>query len=192
MIKLPYTRIRDFADNPSARLFWGKIPLERAFSFVAYHHESISHELLMQLKYGHRPDLGFFLGAMMANKLLPDGFFEGVDCILAVPLHWKRQMMRGYNQSIQMSRGISKVTGIPLLRHTLVRSRNNPSQTSQSASERVENVENLFCVRRHIPFHHVLLVDDVLTTSATLTACARAILEKEPDMRFSVLTLAKA
>ena len=128
----------------------------------------------------------------MARALMEKGFFEGIECIVPVPLHWQRRWKRGYNQSEQLARGIAEVTGLPLLNKHIRRIRNNPTQTHKTAEERFENVKYLFHLRRPIPYSHVLLVDDVLTTGATLMSCAEAILQGQPDVRFSVLTLAKA
>ena len=192
LLELPYIGCEDFYDNPSARLFWGRIPVERACSFMHYHHDAESHNLLVNLKYRHRPDLGAWLGRLMARELLPRGFFEGIDCIVAVPLHWQRHWQRGYNQSRELARGLSKATGIPLLRRAVVRARNNKSQTRMSTAERMQNTQQLFQARLSLAGRHVLLVDDVLTTGATLSACAQAILDVSPDVRISILTLARA
>ena len=192
LAELPYAAMGDFRDNPVARLFWAKIPIERAHSYILYRHESPSHRLLMQLKYSHRPDLGPWLGRMMARDLAPMGFFQGIDCLVPVPLHWRRRWTRGYNQSLMLARGIAQATGLPLATDYVRRMRNNPTQTRKSQSERLRNVEGLFQSRPGIPHRHLLLIDDVLTTSATLTACAQAILHENPDVVFSVLTLAKA
>lgn len=192
LLQLPYVGKEDFYDNPSSRLFWGRIPVERVYSFIRYRHDSESHNLLTSLKYRHRPDLGVWLGELIARELLPRDFFEDVDCIVAVPLHWRRHLHRGYNQSIELARGISKTTGIPLLRHVVERVRNNKSQTRMSTHERMQNTQHLFCSRSSLSGRHVLLVDDVLTTGATLLACAQAIMATSEDIRISILTLARA
>lgn len=190
---LPPTKTEgDFYANEMAGLFWGKIPIERAFSYVQYSPEGLAHRVLMALKYGHWPDLGVFFGRMMARDLLPKGFFQDVDCIVPLPLHWKRHMARGYNQSAQLAKGIAEMTGLPIAKGYVRRVRNNETQTHKTAAERLKNVEGVFRLRRPIPYHHILLVDDVLTTSATLTSCAQAIHKQQPDVVFSVLTLARA
>lgn len=192
LMGLPYLPTDDFRDNEVSRLFYGKIPVEKAHSYIRYRNDGPSHHLLFQLKYYHRPGLGVVLGQMMARELFPLGFFQGVDSIIAVPLHWQRHYTRGYNQSLELARGVSEVTGLPLLRRRVVRIRNNQSQTHLSPSQRLENVEDIFSLRRPIPYSHVLLVDDVLTTGATLSACAHAIASVYPKCVFSILTLARA
>ena len=192
LMRLPYLFIENYYDNDVSRLFWGRVPVERAYSHFRYLHDSEAHRFMVMLKYKHRPDLGVWMGAVVARELLSQDFFDGIDCIIPVPLHWRRYLTRGYNQSTQIARGIAKVTGLPLLKRHVRRIRNNETQTHKTSSERFQNVENLFRVRQKIPYSHVLLVDDVLTTGATLTSCAQAILDRYPTMRISILTLAKA
>lgn len=192
LMRLPYLYIADYYDNLVSRAFWGRIPVERAYSHFRYLHDSEAHLVLMHLKYQHRPDIGVWWGRLVARELEPQGFFDEVNCIVPVPLHWRRYLKRGYNQSTQIARGIAKVTGLPLLDSYVRRVRNNESQTRKTLDERLANVENLFRLRRPIPYSRILLVDDVVTTGATLTSCAQAILSVQPEARISVLTLAKA
>jgi len=146
---------------------------------------------LEKLKYQHRPDIGTKLGRNIGQELKAKGFFSDIDAIVPVPLHWKRWITRGYNQSTQLANGISAVTGLPVEEHLVRRIRNNTTQTGMNSSQRQDNVENIF-LSRETCYHHLLLVDDVLTTGATLTSCAQSILRQNPKVRFSVLTLAKA
>lgn len=190
--QLPYTYITDFQDNPVFRLFERKFRLGRTHSYIRYQHDLNSHLLVTQLKYGHRPDLARFMGSRVAREILPYGFFTDIDGIVAVPLHWIRQWQRGYNQSAQIALGISDVTGIPVIKDAVKRTRNNESQTHKTSVKRAKNVENLFQSVSGIPCRHILLVDDVLTTGATLTSCAQAIAQRNPRITISILTLAKA
>ena len=113
--------------------------------------------------------------------------------IVPVPLHPRKQKLRGYNQSECIARGVSDVTGIPLDVSSISRKKHTETQTRKSAYERWENVDGIFCLRRPERFagKHILIVDDVLTTGATTTACADALKEVE-GVRISVLTLAMA
>ena len=191
LLGLPYMMEPDFYDNPVSRLLWAKMPLERAYSFLWYRKDDLSAPLLHQLKYRHRPDVGREMGRMMAHDLLARGFFADVDAIVAVPLHWIRQFRRGYNQSQALALGVSEVTGIPVLQRWVKRVRNNATQTRKTAAERTANTEQLFRARPGMPCRHVLIVDDVLTTGATAASCASAIVQTNPHVRISVLTLAK-
>ena len=192
LVCLPYLPTDDFYNNPVCRLFWAKFPIEKAGSYVMFRTGTVSQQILHQLKYNHRPDVGREVGRMMARDLAAQGFFEGIEAIVAVPLHWIRQFKRGYNQSIELARGIAEETGIPLLRRKVKRVRNNESQTHKTAGERISNTQNLFRAKEGLPYRHILIVDDVLTTGSTISACACAILEANSSVRFSVLTLAKA
>jgi len=116
-----------------------------------------------------------------------------VDVIVPVPLHKKKQKLRGYNQSEWIARGISSVTGIPLNAKSVIREKNTETQTRKSAFERSENVEGIFklCDVACFQGKHVLIIDDMLTTGSTTVACASTLFEVE-GVRISVLTLAVA
>lgn len=129
----------------------------------------------------------------MAAELLDSGFFEGVDVIIPIPLHKKKQQIRGYNQSECIARGIAAVTGIAVCVESVVRRKNTETQTRKSVFERWENVDGIFELNHadSLTGKHILIVDDVLTTGATTIACASQLAEVE-GIRISVLTLAVA
>lgn len=190
---MPRTNYHLSKDNPVERLFWGKITLERATSYFFYRKGGDFRRVLHQLKYGGRKDLGGIMGRFMAEDLVGDGFFRGIDIIVPVPLHPRKRKMRGYNQSECIARGVSGVTGIPLDASSVIRRKNTETQTRKSAYERWENVNGVFRLRYPERFEgkHVLIVDDVLTTGSTATACADAFKEVA-NVRISVLTLSVA
>lgn len=192
-INLPRTGYHLKEDNPVEKLFWGKIPLERATSFFFYRKGSDFRQILHQLKYGGQKDIGAIMGRYMAAELQESGFFEGIDVIVPVPLHKKKQRLRGYNQSEWIARGIATVTGIPIDTESVVRHKNTETQTSKSSLERWENVNGIFELHHPEPLagKHILIVDDVLTTGATTVECA-SCLTKIEGVRISVLTLAIA
>jgi len=178
-------------DNPMAQLFWGLVPVERAAALMFYEPHSEMAQLVYQLKYGQRPDIGEDMGRLMAREMRMSGFFEDIDALLPVPLSRRRQRQRGYNQSEMLARGISDVTGLPVITHAIVRRHFRQSQTSLSRLERQENVAGMFQLKRGSTIekhHHVLLIDDVCTTGATLTACAES-LKGVPQLKISFLTL---
>ncbi len=191
LLLLPYTHISDVYDNVVARLFWGRLPVEAAYSHVYYSRESLSFPLLMKLKYGHLCHIGEVMGEAMAVQLLSKGFFQGVDGVVPTPLHWRRWWQRGYNQSAMLARGVSRVTGIPMMSGLVRRHRFTGTQTHRDSADRQKNVEAAFRSRK-TEAKHLLLVDDVLTTGSTLLSLATAILKENPDVRFSILTLAVA
>lgn len=192
-INLPRTNYHLWKENPVEQLFWGKIPLERATSFFFYRKGSDFRQILHQLKYGGQKEIGTVMGRYMAAELLPSGFFQGIDVIVPIPLHKKKQRLRGYNQSEWIARGIAAVTKIPVDTESVMRCKNTETQTRKSAFERWENVDGIFDLPHSECFigKHVLIIDDVLTTGATTVACASRLQEVE-GIRVSVLTLAMA
>lgn len=189
--RLPYTCYRGMSGNATERLFYGMVPLVRANSFFYYYPGSDSHRILMALKYERHPELGRFLGSMMAAELLGTGFFNDIDAIVPVPLAPRRERRRGYNQSYMLAKGVADVTGIPVMDKVVKRVVEGLSQTRLSHSERRGNVEDVFsCIcPQLISKQHVLLMDDVVTTGSTLSSCMRAM-NVSCETRFSVLTLA--
>lgn len=192
-IRLPRTDYHLQKENPVEQMFWGKIALVKATSFFFYKKGSDFRRILHLLKYGGRKDVGEAMGRYMACELLPSGFFEGIDVIVPVPLHRKKQRMRGYNQSECIAQGISAVTQIPLDIKCISRNKNTATQTRKSTVERWDNVDSIFtlCDSHLLVGKHVLIVDDVLTTGATVVSCASAF-NGVDGIRVSVLTLAKA
>ncbi len=192
-IALPRTGYHLLEDNPVEQLFWGKVSLQRATSFFYYRKGSPSRRILHQLKYGGQKTLAQSMGRYMAAELVASGFFEGVEVLIPVPLHLRKEKRRGYNQSEWIARGIGQVTGIPLDRSSVVRKKYTETQTRKTAYERWENVAGVFALScpEHFVGKHILLIDDVLTTGATIVACASA-LQEVAGIRISVLTLAVA
>lgn len=190
-LHLPLTQFdRHPQDNPMARLFWGIIPIEQATALFFYEPRSELAQTIYSLKYDNRPDIGRELGRMAAVLIEPNGFFSGIDAIVPVPLSRGRQWSRGYNQSKEIARGISCVTGLPVYDNVVTRRYFRQSQTHLSPWQRKANTTGVFRLRdaRKISGKHLLLVDDIMTTGATLTALADELL-KAPGVRFSIFTL---
>lgn len=177
-------------DNPMARLFWGIIPVERVAALFYYEASSRTSNILYDLKYHDHPEIGREMGRLMAREFMAADFFDGIDLIVPIPLARKRQRQRGYNQSRCLAEGISQATGIAVNSHVVRRASFVKSQTQMRRQERQENVEGAFELKDPASVHgrHVLLVDDVITTGATMTACARELL-KAGDVRLSLLSL---
>lgn len=191
-LSLPYTRYRAAAGNPLELLLHGRFPFEKASAYLYYIRGTRSRHIIFDLKYYNHPEVGLELGRRMAADVLDTGFFEGIEVLIPVPLARRRQKKRGYNQSEWLARGISGVTGLPVEAHALERTVDNPSQTTRTIAERAQNVEGIFALTPKgaalLRGHHVLLVDDVVTTGATVTACADALLQAE-NVKISVLSL---
>ena len=183
-----------FASNPyenlMAKTFWGQIPLERAAALFYYEPHAETANIIYELKYKNHPEAGLTMGRMTARELQRSGFFEGIDAIVPVPLAWKREHQRGYNQSLEIARGVSQITGLPILNKVVRRTAFEGSQTQKSRQERNENVEKVFELADgdSISGKHLLVVDDVVTTGATVIACGKQ-LTKAGGVRLSVLSL---
>ena len=177
-------------DNPMAQLFWGLAPIEKAAALFYYHPHSETAQLVYRLKYNNRPDIGEDMGHVMANELQATDFFSDIDVLLPVPLASKRLRQRGYNQSEQLAIGISDITHLPIVSKVLRRKHFQQSQTTLNRWQRQENVTDTFQLKEEhlLQGKHVLLIDDICTTGATLIACANVLKDIE-DIRISVLTL---
>lgn len=188
---LPVYTPEDICNNSVARLFWGVVPV--AHGTVLFHYDSSSphHRLLVLMKYGQRPDLCRYMGSMLATRYLSTDFFSGIDLIVPVPLSHQRQKHRGYNQSNEIAQGISKVTKIPVAEKSVIRPIDNPTQTHLSREARLSNVKGVFAVAEpeKLEGKHILLVDDVITTGATIKELASSIYDATPTCTFSMIAV---
>ena len=179
-------------ENIMAKMFWGQIPIERATAFFYYEPHAETANILYELKYKNHPEIGEVMGRLMARELQMSNFFEGIDAIIPVPLAKKRERQRGYNQSHELAKGISEITGLPIYNKVVRRTVFEGSQTSLGRWERNENVEQVFELKdTTIQGKHLLIVDDVVTTGATVIACTKELC-KAGDVRISVLSLGLA
>jgi len=188
--ELPLTGFHHDTENPVAKLFWGRVNLENATAFLSLYRSSRYRNILHELKYRGQYNVGHAMGRMFGQALGESPFMEA-DLLLAVPLHRRRLRQRGYNQSDMIARGMAEVMGKPFETGWIKRMVSNPSQTNRSRIERWENVEGIFSVKDTgcLEGRHILLVNDVVTTGATLEACASALLAAV-DVKVSVAALA--
>lgn len=191
LASLPKTCILNTPENELERLFWGFFPIERATALYYYSKGGSVSRVLHGMKYYGRKSLCRLMGRLIGTELKDTGFLEKIDCIIPVPLHKKRLRERGYNQSELLARGVTDITDVPVDVDILIRVNNNTTQTHKSGFERWENVSGLFEVTdvNKLAGRHLLLIDDVLTTGATISACIDA-LKVIPDVKISVVTLA--
>lgn len=178
--QLPYTDYHQLppAENPLARRFWGKVPVEHAFSYLRFLQHGRVQQLLHQLKYRNQREIGTVLGQWYGHELYQHGLANTFDLVVPVPLHPRKLAKRGYNQSDYIAEGFGLGLQVPWAAHVLRRVLHTASQTRKSRVERWQNVATVFEVVDTTRIHdqRVLLVDDVLTTGATLEACAVALL----------------
>lgn len=165
------------ADNELFYRLAGKTPLAGAFALYYFDKQGKFKKIIQALKYKKMPQVGSFLGELYGEKLQEAGI-PTFDTIVPVPLHRSRLVERGYNQSLEISKGISKATGIPVEAKSLIRNEKTVSQTRKSKTERWENVRDVFVIRRKLT-GNILLVDDVITTGSTLEACIRTLYEQD-------------
>lgn len=192
-IALPETQYTPYPNNPVEKMFVGRVPIHAATSMYYFNKNSLLQHLLHQLKYGGNQAIGVELGTMLGTRLLVSHRYTQVDYIIPIPLSKKRQQQRGYNQSLAISNGIAASMQVPVLDNLAIRQRDNETQTHKTRQERWENMQNVFYSNNTniIAHKHILLVDDVLTTGATLEACAQALLQ-QCNCTISIATVAMA
>lgn len=175
--RLPETQFFSWEGNPVEKLFYGRLPVHDAAAVYYFTKESLLQHLLIQLKYKGNKEAGLFLGRMMGIALAKSGRFNHVDALVPLPLHPKKQQSRGYNQSQLICAGISKTWPRPVFSNAVTRVRFTETQTSHSRIDRAGNMEACYFLPDHqlLQNRHILLVDDVITTGATLEACGNAL-----------------
>lgn len=190
-LRLPATRFHLLPENPVEKLFWGRMPVEHAAAAYFFGKHSRLQHLIHAFKYQERRDIALFLGRQMGLMLKESRWLNDIHIVVPVPLFKTRERKRGYNQAGLLGEGICGVTGFPLVKDALVRSTFTETQTHKGRGDRWENVGKVFSAHALERLHgrHVLLVDDVLTTGATMEACARRLLEGE-GVKVSVFCLA--
>jgi len=190
---LPVTNYHLIAENKVAQIFWGRATIENATSYFTYRKGSNYQKLIHGIKYKGFKELGFETGRKFGFVLSEAENFRKVDVIVPVPLHPKKQKMRGFNQSEWIARGMAVSMNKTLSTGNLVRKMFTATQTRKNRFERWQNVDGIFKVENPEAFagKHILLVDDVVTTGSTLEACAFQLLKIE-NIKVSIATLAFA
>ncbi len=188
---LPYTDFHLDPDNRAARELWGRLPAEGVTSLLHFSKSTRVQQLMHQLKYRNNPGIGQLLGNQYGHLLKQISPYATADLIIPVPLHSRKQRQRGYNQSEYIANGLAAALDIPVYTGNLVRVSQHESQTGKNRFARAENMEGRFSVLQpgELENKHVMLVDDVLTTGATLEGCGLELL-KIQGVRISIVTLA--
>ena len=190
---LPYTDHHTDPNNKAAKKLWGRIQFNAAMSLLHFRKGGRVQNIIHQLKYGNNPGVGLMLGKMLGEKLQRSASFEGITLVIPIPLHRKRERTRGYNQSQSIAEGIAAVLQVPVNNTAVIRRVATRSQTNKGRFSRFENMKDVFQIVNDTALRgsHVLLVDDVLTTGATIESCA-AVLNKCGVKKLSIATLAFA
>lgn len=190
---LPETHFHLEKENPFTDRFWGRVEIQSGAALYHFAKSSRVQQLLHNLKYNGKKQVGITLGRRYGHSLKRSKHFMDVEVIVPVPLHPRKEYMRGFNQSEMIAIGLSEAMNIPYLKNGLVRLKHSESQTKKSRLGRLENMEGVFAAGKpkRLKGRHILLVDDVLTTGSTLEACAIELL-KVPGTKVSMATLAIA
>lgn len=191
--KLTPTDYHQTNPNPVLDRFWGRVELEHATTAYSFTKGGLLQHLIHQLKYEHKPQIGIELGKKYGNEIAKTPPYNTIDWIIPVPLHPKKKHLRGYNQAAMIAKGLAFSMKKQWSSDYLIRKDNTETQTKKSRLDRFSNVEQAFTVTntKELEGKHLLLVDDVITTGATLEACAQTLLQVE-GVKISVLAVALA
>ena len=189
--QLPYTRFEKWSHNPIEKIFWGRVPIEEAASLFYFTKDSIVERLLHQLKYKGRKEVGPYCGRLMGAALQQVERFKDIDAIIPLPLFSRKERQRGFNQAKLLCEGLTDLINKPIIDSVIMRIEGTETQTHKNRIERWQNMKHRFQIANDdlLKGKHVLLVDDVITTGATLESCAQELLSAE-NVKVSLLTFA--
>jgi ComF family protein len=192
-LNLPESHYHREADSELSRVFAGRVPFTKVMSLYVFEKSGRVQKLLHAIKYQKQKELALFLGKLYAARLLKDGAGEGIDLIIPIPLHEKKLRQRGFNQSEWFARGLASGLEIEMNAGLMKRQKETGTQTRKRKFERWENVEGIFEIaeKEILKNRHVLVVDDVITTGATIEAAWQSLKEIE-GLKISVASIAFA
>ena len=188
---MPITCFEYFTANPIEKIFWGRVQILSAAAHLYFTSGSQVQHSLHLLKYKGRKEIGIYFGQQMGESLKRSSRFGDCEIIIPLPLFASREKKRGYNQASLIANGMSQKLKIPVINDAISRIKKTETQTNKSRIERWQNMESTFEIRDPLKISgkHVLLVDDVVTTGASLEACARVLLDC-PGVKVSIACLA--
>ena len=191
IMMLPRASIHQLRENKLERLFWGRADVSMATAFLRMSRKGLTHRLVHELKYEGNKEIGQLLGTLFGQELKKIDEWKSVDLIIPVPLHPKKEQLRGYNQSYEIASGVSESMDVPTTKTALTRKHYTDTQTKKSRVERWQNVSEIFDINENElnTSNHILLVDDVITTGATIESCVLALTNNK-KIRVSVAALA--
>lgn len=189
--QLPWTHHAISSYNDVEERFIGRVPCQAAASLLYFHQGGVAQSIVHQIKYYDNLRLARQFGQLLAKELVASNRFSDVDYLVPVPLHPRRKLQRGYNQSELLCKAMSPVLGKPVVANNLIRKRYTSSQTHKNRQDRMDNMKGVFAVKHPELFEgkHILLVDDIITTGATTENCYHA-LSDIPNLRISIASLA--
>jgi len=188
--KSSISELHQFRENEFTRHFWGRVPIFTGAAMYRFSKGGIAQNLIRQFKYRGNSKIGTYLGKQYGNILKDQILYRQIDMIIPVPLHFRKEERRGFNQSEVFGRALAEAMGKPCETKVLKRVRHTATQTKKSRQERLDNLAAAFQLKDgfKIEGKHILLVDDVLTTGATLEACV-LVLQSQNQVTVSLLTI---
>lgn len=191
LLSLPYTGFASQTPNPSEQTFWGRVDIAAGASFLYFRKGNATQKIMHRIKYKSEKELAEYMGRLMGQELKASGRFGGIGVVIPVPMHPSKQRKRGFNQSEWFAKGLSAIINAPVLTDVLLKTTATESQTKKSRWQRWINADEKYTLKnpQHIAGKKILLVDDTLTTGATLEACAGMLLQANPQS-ISIATMA--
>lgn len=188
---MPLTDFINYSENKITKTFYGRIPLEKATALLYFRKKGITKKLIHELKYKGNEEIGAFFGNWIGEIIKENNEFSDIDFIIPVPLHQNKLKKRGYNQVLKFGERVSYYLERPLLEEVLIKTSTSKTQTFKDRFERLNTIDKQFYLNEVsiLKNKHVLLIDDVITTGATLEACAKKI-QKTEGVKISILTMA--
>ena len=192
-IDFNYTFFERYSEATSLdQLFWGRVPVYSTYAYLFFEKGKSTQPILHALKYKNKPEIGLEMGELIGENLKRMSSFSQIQALIPVPIHAKKEFIRGYNQSEKIATGIGNALNIPVVLDFMDQTKGTDSQTKKGRFLRWDNVENKFkaSAKASALYSHIAIVDDVITTGATLEAIIRKILEKNPEIQISIISLA--
>lgn len=188
--QLPLTHFEKQANNPIEKILAGRVHFQKATAQLYFHKHAALQQMIHQFKYKGKKEVGLQLGILMGNQLMKSGRFNDIEALIPLPLHESKKRIRGYNQAEVLCNGISEILNIPVVTNVIAKPIATETQTKKNRVQRWQNIEGKFKVVNNTSLMHkqVLLVDDVITTGATIESCAGALLNID-GLKLNIATL---
>lgn len=180
--------------NNLNKTFWGRVPTQRVYSFLLMKSKNNAQSLIHALKYKSKKNVALKLGRKLGRNILDSPYYKKPDILIPIPLHPKKQKIRGYNQAELIADAVSEELLVPVRTDIVKRLKHQSTQTKKDREERWKNVDSIFAITTHehsLNNQHIMIIDDVITTGATIDACAQAFREIN-GIRISAASLAYA
>ncbi|WP_343747194.1 phosphoribosyltransferase family protein [Fluviicola sp.] len=193
--ELSYTNFEAYSEATNLdKLFWGRVDLSGTYALLRFKQQNSTQQILHELKYGNNPEIGLHFGRELGTILKQLPAFSDMDALIPVPLHPKKEFIRGYNQAEIICKGITQASGVSLRKDLLKRTSFTESQTKKNRVSRWDNMQNRFALRtqQEHNLQHLVVVDDVVTTGSTLETCVRILRNQFPKAKISIAVLAVA